>query len=217
MTNIQAIILGIIQGLTEFLPVSSSGHLVIFQSLFKNFNQPGITFDVTLHLGTLFSVLIFFYKDIVEIFKMRNIRLIILLVIATIPAGIIGILYKDKIEMLFLNIKLVGIALIFTGILLYLSDKIKRTYKDYSKINYFDALLIGIAQAFAIIPGISRSGSTISTGIFCKLKRETAVKFSCYIWRYNIIIERYFIHLKKLLYPIFIRIFSLNDYWIVFS
>ena len=178
MTIFQAIILGIVQGLTEFLPVSSSGHLVIIQSIFKNFSQPGISFDVFLHFGTLISVLIFFRKEIIDILKFKQKNWIILIIVATIPAGIVGVFLKDFIENLFTNVNLVAIALIITGIILFISDKVKGEIKDENKINIKDAIIIGIAQAFAIIPGISRSGSTISTGIFCGLNRDVAVKFS---------------------------------------
>ncbi len=178
MNLVQGIILGIIQGLTEFLPVSSSGHLVIIQSLFKNFHQPGISFDVFLHLGTLFSVLIYFRKDILEILSFKRKRLIILLIIGTVPAGIVGIFFKNFIENLFQNVKLVGVSLIFTGFLLYISDKITITDKKEEDITIIDAIIIGVFQAIAIIPGVSRSGSTITAGIFRNLKREVAVKFS---------------------------------------
>ena len=178
MSYLHAIILGIIQGLTEFLPVSSSGHLVIVQSFFKNFKQSGISFDVILHFGTLFSVLIYFRKEIIEILKLKNKKWLFLIVIATIPAGIVGIFFKDFIENLFNNVKLVSFSLIVTGIILFFSDKFGSEIKDDEKITFLDAIIIGIAQAFAIIPGISRSGSTIATGIFCGLKRDVAIKFS---------------------------------------
>ncbi len=178
MNIYQSIILGIVQGLTEFLPVSSSGHLVIIQSIFKNFKQPGISFDVFLHFGTLFSVLIYFRNEILDILRLKNKKWIFLIIIATIPAGIVGILFKDFIENLFNNPILVAYALIFTGIILYCSDKIGSENKDDSNITFVDAAIIGIAQAFAIIPGISRSGSTVSVGIFCGLKRDVAIKFS---------------------------------------
>ena len=178
MNIFQSIILGIVQGLTEFLPVSSSGHLVIIQSIFKNFSQPGIAYDVFLHFGTLFSVLIYFRKEIYEILTLKKKKWIFLIIIATIPAGVIGVFFKDFIENLFNNVKLVGIALIVTGIILYFSDKFENLKKDENKITIIDAIVIGIAQAFAIIPGISRSGSTVATGIFCGLKRDVAIKFS---------------------------------------
>ncbi len=178
MDIFQAVILGIIQGITEFLPVSSSGHLVIIQSLFKNFSQPGIAFDIFLHFGTLISVLIYFRKEILDIIKLKQKNWIILIIIATIPAGIVGVFFKDKIESLFNNVTLVGFALILTGIFLFISDFIKKSEKNDNQITILDSIIIGIAQAFAITPGISRSGSTICAGLFCGLKRETAVKFS---------------------------------------
>ena len=178
MTYTQAIILGIVQGLTEFLPVSSSGHLVIIQSIFKNFNQEGISFDIFIHFGTLFSVLIYFRKEIIDILKLKQKKWIFLIILATIPAGIVGIFFKDLVENLFNNVILVAIALFITGFFLFISDKIGKEVKKENDITIKDAIIIGIAQAFAIIPGISRSGSTVATGIFCGLKRDVAVKFS---------------------------------------
>jgi undecaprenyl-diphosphatase len=178
LTILEAVILGIIQGLTEFLPVSSSGHLVILQSFFKNFQQSGISFDVFIHCATLLAVIVYFYKDIVEIISMKNKKWILLIIIATIPAGIVGVLFKDQIETAFSNVILVCIMLIITGIMLFISDKFTNLAKDKKDITILDSIIIGCFQAFAILPGISRSGSTISAGIFRGLKRDVATKFS---------------------------------------
>ena len=118
-----AILLGVIQGFTEFLPVSSSGHLVIVQSVLPGFTQPGALFDVVLHLGTLFAVLVFYYKDIINI----KAKYLYLLVLATVPVVIIGFVFQEYIEVLFVSTKVVGIALIFTGIMNLLVDKLKTT------------------------------------------------------------------------------------------
>jgi undecaprenyl-diphosphatase len=178
MNIIETTTLGIVQGLTEFLPVSSSGHLVILQHIFKDFKQVGISFDVLIHIATLFSVVIYFNKKIREILYSKNIKYIALIVVATIPAGIIGVLFKNQIEAIFTNVKLVSISLIFTGIILFFSDKINYTYKSEKDITVYDAVIIGIFQAISIIPGVSRSGSTITAAIFRKVNRETAIEFS---------------------------------------
>lgn len=170
----EGIFLGVLQGLTEFFPVSSSGHLALAQSLLPNFTQPGVLFDVLLHLATLLAVVVYFRKDILSLFS-SNWKWLIYLVVGTIPAGLVGVLFKDIIEGMFTNIKLIGGALIFTGIILFISDRFKKTDK---KLNWGRSLIIGIGQALAITPGISRSGATMCTGIFCGVERGTAFKFS---------------------------------------
>ncbi|MFH1823697.1 MAG: undecaprenyl-diphosphatase UppP [Candidatus Firestonebacteria bacterium] len=176
MTIFQSIILGIIQGLTEFLPVSSSGHLVIAQSLIKEFKQPGVLFDVTLHLGTLIAVIIYFKDRIIKILK--DIKLLSFIILATVPTGIIGILFKDRFEEMFSNVKLVGLMLMVTAVIIFIADRVKSDSKDLSKVNWLNSVIIGIAQGIAIIPGISRSGSTISAGILLGLDKKFAMEFS---------------------------------------
>lgn len=193
-----AVILGIIQGLTELLPVSSSAHLVIAQSLIKDFHQPGVLFDVILHLGTLTAVIFFFRKDLTDMLRAlvpnnvfanpgndeareeRNIRRkwVLLIVIGTIPAGVVGLLFKDQIHDLFESVETAAFMLMITGLLLFASDNIKDAVRRENSTNIVDSIVIGIAQAIAIIPGISRSGSTITFGIFRKLDRETSARFS---------------------------------------
>jgi undecaprenyl-diphosphatase len=185
----QSIFLGIVQGLTEFLPVSSSGHLVFFQSLF-GLEEPLIFFDVMLHLGTLLAVVIYFRKDICEIvqglgavLKKRHknppqVKLFLLIVLASIPTGLMGILFKDWFESFFSKPKWVGGMLLITGSVLWLTRWAKKEGKPLGRMRWFDAILIGIAQGIAIIPGISRSGATISVGLFCGLDRELSGKFS---------------------------------------
>jgi len=174
---------------TEFLPVSSSGHLVFFQSIF-GFKEPHVFFDVVLHLGTLLAVVVFFRTDISNILQgtrqglkahkmsQNGIRLLIWIIIATIPTGLMGILFKDWFESLFTRPKIVGGMLLTTGLILWFTRYVKRDGRLLEKMGWVDALLIGIVQGIAIIPGISRSGSTISTGLFCGLDRELAGKFS---------------------------------------
>ncbi len=188
MTALKSIILGIVQGLTEFLPVSSSGHLVIFQKLLK-FNDPGVLFEIAVHLGTLVAVIIYFRKDIWEIIQSifnwkkdasENIKcahhLLFHLIIASVITAIIGFAFKDTFESLFENTVLVGFMLIITGSILFASDKIRNTTKK--KMSVPSSLLVGFAQSIAIIPGISRSGATITTGIFTGRTRNLATRFS---------------------------------------
>ncbi len=171
MGNFYALILGIVQGLTEFLPVSSSGHLVIVQNMIPGFDQPGILFDVVLHAGTLLAVLVYFYKRILKLDK----NTYKLLAIGTIPAVIVGFFLQDIIELLFGSVKLVGVALLITATFNYLVDEAKPSAK---KLNEKGSLIVGLFQAFAIIPGISRSGSTIFAGVKNGVQKQKAAEFS---------------------------------------
>jgi len=166
-----AAFLGLIQGITEFLPVSSSGHLVIAQNIIPEFEQPGVLFDVVLHLATTFAVLYFFRTRLIELVK----KYFLLLVIGTIPAVIVGLLLQDQIEILFGSVRMVGFALLVTGIFNFYVDRITVKKDSISKGNSF---LIGIFQAVAIIPGISRSGSTIFGGVLSGVDRKKAAEFS---------------------------------------
>jgi len=178
MTLWQAIVLGVVQGIAEFLPVSSSGHLVVLQTVF-GIEQPGITFDIVLHLGSLSAVFAVFWKDIKNLVTNPFQKLTGLLIVGTIPAVIVGFMFKSEIERIFVQGFYLALAFIFTGILLWVADSIgqgsKRTVKS---ISYFDALTIGLMQAVGIPPGISRSGATITGGLICGLSRETAARFS---------------------------------------
>ena len=171
MEIISYVVLGVIQGLTEFLPVSSSGHLVIAQQIIPGISQPGIMTEVILHAGTL-SAVIYFYRE--KILKL-DIRYILLLIIGTVPAVVVGLFFKDQIEGLFETIRIVGLALMITSIFNLLTDK--HTKKE-QKIGYERALIIGIFQAFAIIPGISRSGSTIFAGTKLGVDKKEAASYS---------------------------------------
>ena len=178
MTFIEGIILGIIQGLTEFLPISSSGHLVLVQEIL-GLELPGNDFEILLHLGTLCSILVVFIKDIKNIFltvsSKETQRFILMIIIGTLPALVIGLGLKDLITELFDNLLVVGFALIFTGLTLISSFYFNRQKNEYS---IFRSFLIGIAQAVAIIPGISRSGMTISCALLLGLDSKQAAKFS---------------------------------------
>ena len=178
MTIIDGIILGITQGLTEFLPISSSGHLVLVQEIL-GLELPGNDFEILLHLGTLCSIVVVFFKDIKNIFLSISLkktqRFILMIFIGTIPAVIVGLGLKDSIEQLFDDFLIVGFALIFTGLILISSSYFKRQDNEYSISSSF---LIGLAQAVAIIPGISRSGMTISCALLLGLDSKKAAKFS---------------------------------------
>ena len=185
MDIFKSFILGIVQGLTEFLPVSSSGHIEIFKEIlnFTFESSDGLFFTLILHLATAISTLIYFWDDCKKIIislcnfkKDENFNFSIMILISMIPAGLVGFFYEDEINKLFEgNLFLVGSMLIITAILLFISDKVKNFNKELTAKN---ALIIGIAQALAILPGISRSGSTITTSIFLGVNRELAAKFS---------------------------------------
>jgi len=180
MDLIQVLILAIIQGITEWLPISSSGHLVVVQEYFAL--APLVIFDVMLHVGTLLVVLIAFWKDVAGILKAvakldftaEEGKLAVFIVVGNIPTALIGFIFRDIFRSFFNNLLAVGIALLVTGCILYIS----KHGKNSKKMSYLDAFLIGIAQGVAIIPGVSRSGVTIATGLLIKLKKETAFKFS---------------------------------------
>ncbi|RMG67571.1 MAG: undecaprenyl-diphosphatase UppP [Calditrichaeota bacterium] len=193
MEFLKALILGMVQGLTEFLPVSSSGHLVIFQKLL-GFQQQGIAFDVFVHLGTLLAVLVVFRQDILRIlrtlpglpsfiasgFQVKSEddqyrAITVFIIIASIPTGIIGLSLESKVELLFKSLLVVSLALIVTGLIMWTS-RFAREREPF--MNGAQAFLIGFAQAFAIIPGISRSGSTIVSAMWLGLNRELAARFS---------------------------------------
>jgi len=182
---LEAIILGIIQGLTEFLPVSSSGHLEIVKAMFGQDYSEGesMMWTVVLHAATALSTIIVFRKDIGEILKGLmtfkkgpELDFSLKIILSMIPAVIVGLKFEDILEGLFDgNILLVGAMLLITGVLLFLADKAKRTNKE---VSWTDALIIGVSQAIAILPGISRSGATISTSVLLGIDRTKAARFS---------------------------------------
>ena len=171
MNSLYAVILGVVQGLTEFLPVSSSGHLVLAQSLIPGFSQPGILFDVVLHFATLFAVLFYFRFSILKL----NLNYLWYLAVGTIPAVVVGLAFKDSIEAMFLTTKFLGIQFIISGVINLMIDRTKQAKGEVTAKNSF---VTGIAQAVSIIPAISRSGSTILTGVLQKVEPKKAVEFS---------------------------------------
>ena len=194
MELLSIIVLGIIQGIAEFLPISSSAHLIILRYLFKKGTFMGtnmeLTFDIALHLGTLLAILVFFYQDFISMIKNgltkgvkdRQGRLLWYLVVATIPAGIIGVLFEDIIdELVRKNYILIAISLFTMGIIIYLADKLSKNKKDVLDITLKDSIIIGCSQVFALIPGFSRSGTTIASGRILGIKREDAAKFSFFL------------------------------------
>ena len=185
MDSLDSFILGIIQGLTEFLPVSSSGHLEIGKALLGNKSMPkdSMIFTVVLHFATALSTIVVFRKDIFEIFSdllkfnwNHNTKFIIKILFSMIPAILIGLIFEVQLERLFSGeIILVGIMLIITSLLLVLADRAKETNKN---IQYKNSIIIGISQAIAILPGISRSGATISTAVLLGIDKTKAARFS---------------------------------------
>ena len=188
MELLKAIVLGVVQGATEFLPVSSSGHLVLGAHIL-GFNEQGIVFDVMLHLGTLVSVVIVFWKELWAMASAplrwcfgnrgeENTQFLlwdVYVVIATMPAAVIGVAFKETFEMMFSSILVVCLMLVLTGVLMILTRYLP---ERSGRVTWLRALLIGCAQACAIIPGISRSGSTIFTGMLLGVDRETVARFS---------------------------------------
>ena len=173
VTYLQAIILGVIQGITEWLPISSSGHLVIAQKLFNL--EPSISLILVLHIASLIVIFLVFYRDIYKLIKFDSFhrKLSLFIIIGTIPIALIGYFFSDLITNAFTNTKIVGYGFLITFSLLYFSK-----FEKSRNLNIFHSILIGISQALALLPGVSRSGSTISTGMILGVNRQQAVKFS---------------------------------------
>ncbi len=195
MTIIQAIILGIVQGLTEFLPISSSGHLLLVPWLFNwhfLLDNPDLnkTFDVALHLGTFVAVLVYFWREVGTLIAawVRSIgrrsladpmaKLAWLLIVSTIPAALVGVLLESFIEDRLGKPWIIAVAMILFAGVMYLIDHIAKLDRELDGLTWFDALLIGIAQALALLPGVSRSGITMMTGLLLRLDRESAARYS---------------------------------------
>ncbi len=188
--------LGILQGLTEFLPVSSSGHLVIAQGFLPGFEQPGVLFDLVLHGGTLVAVVFFLRKEVSEILRALpplppggtaaggesgravHRKMFFLLIAATVVTALTGWPFRDGIAGLFESPTAAAFLLLVTGLLLFFADRVQNTLRTKKDLNVFDALIIGFAQALALLPGLSRSGATISFALFRKIRGETAATFS---------------------------------------
>lgn len=186
----QAVVLAIIQALTEFLPVSSSGHLAVAPWLF-GWKDPGLVFDVALHLGTLVAVILYFFKDWLQIIAegiglkfgqdpelRRNPRLLWYLILGTIPGGLAGLAFNKQAESTWRNPYLIGAMLIIVGILMWVAERMSAERRDISQVTALDAGIIGAAQALALVPGTSRSGITITTSLFRDFDRPTAARFS---------------------------------------
>jgi undecaprenyl-diphosphatase len=185
----QAVVLAIVQGLTEFLPVSSTAHLTLFP-WFLHWNDPGLTFDVALHAGTLLAVLLYFWRTWVEMImavlgigprteqKSENSRLFWYLVIGTIPAAVAGALFEKAADRELRQPMLIAAALIVVALLMWRADHLEHREQQLGQVTFTDAVLVGLSQALAIIPGVSRSGITMTTGLFRGLDRETAARFS---------------------------------------
>ena len=199
MSILEAIILGIVQGLTEFLPISSTGHLTLAGKLMNLISEEHpeqwTTFIAVIQLGTMLAVLVYFWKDLINIIKdfvhdnvgkpvkyseqKINSKLGWLIIIGTIPVVIIGLAFKDAIEgALTKNLYVIAASLIILALILALAEKIAKFRKDVKDITFFDSIIIGLAQALSLIPGSSRSGTTITAGLFVGLKREAAARFS---------------------------------------
>jgi undecaprenyl-diphosphatase len=171
MNIFTAAFLGLVQGITEFLPVSSSAHLVFFQHILPGFSQTGVLFDILLHVATTLAVIFYFRKTLFDL----TFREIVLLGVGTIPAAVVGILFRKQLEALFSSVFWAGITLAISGVLNILVDRAKTTRE---RVTLVDSVLIGIAQAIAIIPGISRSGSTIFTGVALGIDRKKVAQYS---------------------------------------
>ncbi len=194
----QGVVLGILQGLTEFLPVSSSGHLVLGQNFF-GITEPALSFDISLHLGTLFAVVVVFYGDIkgmllalVRLIRAggstgrvktllkgdRDVRLGALIIVGSVPTAVLGLIFKEYAHALFSSLLLVGGMLMVTGTFLWLTKRVTDQGRGIREFGFGTALFIGFCQGLAVMPGISRSGATIAAGLFSGLDRETAARYS---------------------------------------
>ena len=197
MGYFQAVILGLVQGAAEFLPISSSGHLAMLQYFFGIDASDALLFTVMLHIGTLISVFIMYRKDILDLIvelglTIRDLatgkglrlderpvrKLGVMIIVASVPTALIGVLLNDFFESLYGNIIFIGVGFLITGAMLFVSERVSTSRNGIEKMNFRNALFIGTMQGVAIYPGISRSGSTLVAGLFAGLKREFAVKFA---------------------------------------
>lgn len=194
MKILETIILGIIQGIAEFLPISSSAHLIIFRDVFGvgSFisGNMELSFDIALHFGTFLAILVYFFKDFWQMFikgftkgvKNEKGKMLWMIVVATIPAAVVGVLFEDKIEEVVRNkYWLIAICLAIMGIIIKYTDKLSKETRSFRDMTFKDAIMIGCAQVCALIPGFSRSGTTISMARVLKINRSDAAKFSFYL------------------------------------
>jgi undecaprenyl-diphosphatase len=190
MPLFQVIVLAIVQGLTEFLPISSTAHLYL-TSWLLGWNAESLSFDIALHIGTLVAVLVYFFRDWVQIVAQGlgmsfgrdselklNRAMLWLLVIGTIPVGIVGYLFNKQAETSWRNPFVIGVMLIAVGVVMWIADRAGKGQRDLATLSGADAVTIGLAQALAVVPGTSRSGITITAGLFRNLNREAAARFS---------------------------------------
>ncbi len=197
MGYLEAVILGLVQGLAEFLPISSSGHLALLQNIFEIRGDKVLLFTVLLHVGTLVSVFIIYWRDICELLvelaltikdlctgkglrlAERPVRKLgVMIIVATIPTALIGLLFNDIFEGMYLSLTAIGIGFLITGVLMFLAERMGSAHKNIEKMNFRNAVFIGVLQGIAIYPGISRSGSTLVGGLTTGLQRPFAVKFA---------------------------------------
>lgn len=194
MEIFQALVLGLVQGASEFLPISSSGHLIVIPNLLSwQGVVDSLSFDVALHLGTSIAVVVYFWRDwlvlidafltnlpqgFAKIWANNNSRLFVLILIGSVPAALFGLLLREAIEDSFRSNFLVAINLIIFALVLLTADRFSRKDRSEKDVKFLDAVLVGIAQAISLVPGVSRSGITISSGLFLGLNRESATKFS---------------------------------------
>lgn len=194
MEIIQTIILGIVQGIAEFLPISSSAHLIIFRDIFGigTFvtGEFEMSFDIALHFGTLLAIIVYFFKDFLKMFikgitkgtKDPDGKMLWFIVVATIPAAVFGLLFEDMIDSVLRgNFILIACTLAIMGIIINYCDKLSKTNRTFDDMKFKDALIIGCAQVCALVPGFSRSGTTISAARVLKFNRSDAAKFSFYL------------------------------------
>jgi undecaprenyl-diphosphatase len=190
MPLVEVIVLGIVQGLTEFLPISSTAHLAVIPWLF-GWPDPGLSYDIALHVGTLAAVLLYFFRDWVQIIGQafgisvetdpvlkRNRGILWLLIAGTIPAGLAGLIFQKQAETTLRTPYVIASMMIGIGLVLWFSERAGRRQKDLSHVSFVDSLTVGVAQALAVVPGVSRSGITIAAGLFRNLDRAAAARFS---------------------------------------
>jgi undecaprenyl-diphosphatase len=191
MTLIQALIFGAVQGLTEFLPISSTAHLILLP-WFMGWSDPGLSFDVALHLGTLVALVIYFWKDWIALAGSSvkllrgqttdpDARMAFFIIIATIPGALAGVLFESKVETVLRSPLIISFTLIALALVLVIAELKGRRKKDIGQISLPDAVTVGLAQALALIPGVSRSGVTITAALFKGIKRDAAARFSFYL------------------------------------
>jgi len=185
MNSVEAILLGILQGLTEFLPVSSSGHLTIAKSLF-GIESSDLMFEVIVHLATVLATIIVFRKEIIGLlsglFKFRyneQTKYVCMILVSLVPVFVVGVFFKDYVEAIFgSGLLVVGVCLVMTSVLLFIFERLGAGRGEGKPVSYKSSIWMGVAQAFAVLPGLSRSGSTIATGLLCGVKKEDVAKFS---------------------------------------